>query len=240
LLPFDGIVVTEKTMPKLYGYVRTLCQENQLAMPAVWLPKDKGLYNAMAAKLFQSSGGIIIGQDLINDCSDDELEAIVAHEIGHIKHNHVNKIMAVGAVSCVVGYCIARKYCPDSLLGSWATGVLTRVALESVIIGKKFEREADAFACQNAHKAAGLASFFKRLEDKGHKVDEQFALVRAQLDANKDNLKSDYNSLNFRFQLAKVGRSFGKAVHWFYHNTPFGPHPSPEERISSAQRYLVQ
>ncbi|MGB8467549.1 MAG: M48 family metalloprotease, partial [Candidatus Babeliales bacterium] len=94
-LAFDTIVVTPETMPALYAYTQKVCDAAHIPMPVIFLTRENTLYNAAAQKLFLSTGGIIIGQELLNDVTDDELEAIIAHEIGHIKHNHINKHMAI-------------------------------------------------------------------------------------------------------------------------------------------------
>ena len=98
-LACDAVVVTHATMPKLHGYVASICKQQNIKTPVMFITKDKKLFNAMASKLFTSSGGIIIGQDMLNEMTGDELEAIVAHEVGHIVHNHVNKSLATGFVS---------------------------------------------------------------------------------------------------------------------------------------------
>ncbi len=93
-LNMDTVVVTPATMPKLHGYVDSICKKQGIKTPVMFITKDKWCFSAMAAKLFASSGGILIGQDLLNEVVDDELEAVIAHEVGHIVHNHINKSLA--------------------------------------------------------------------------------------------------------------------------------------------------
>ena len=47
-------------------------------MPTVFITRKENFFNACAAKVLTSSGGIVIGQDLIVESSEKELEAIVA------------------------------------------------------------------------------------------------------------------------------------------------------------------
>lgn len=101
----DVIVVTPKTMPKLYSYIETLCKTSEIKTPIVFLTREKGFFNAAAQKLLMSTGAIIIGQKLLLETSDKELESVIAHEMGHIKYNHVNKSMAINFLA---------------FLGSWA------------------------------------------------------------------------------------------------------------------------
>lgn len=82
-----GIIVTEQTMPALYGYIDTLCKNNGIETPIVVVRWYKGFLNAAAQKLLTASGAIIIGQDLLKECSKETVEGVLAHEIGHIKHN---------------------------------------------------------------------------------------------------------------------------------------------------------
>jgi hypothetical protein len=91
----EAVVVTVEKMPKLYSYIQQLCDAHNVAMPIIFLSNAKGFFNAAAQKILKSTGAIVIGSKLINETSDEVLEAIIAHEIGHIKHNHVNKRLAI-------------------------------------------------------------------------------------------------------------------------------------------------
>mgnify|MGYP003347008625 CR=1 FL=1 len=106
-----GVIVTKDSMPQLYNYIQTICDNNNFAVPTILISKDEDLLNAFAQKLYATSGVIIIGQRIIEEYDDETVEAVVAHELGHIKGNHVNKIrLANLTVLAALFYLIIKKY----------------------------------------------------------------------------------------------------------------------------------
>ena len=84
-LGFDVIIVTYDTMPSLYGYIESICKLANVAVPTIFITRKEVFFNAFAQKLLMSTGAFVIGQKLLKESSDQEVEAIVAHEIGHIR-----------------------------------------------------------------------------------------------------------------------------------------------------------
>ena len=252
----DPVIVTATTMPKLHAYVDDLCKKAGIATPTIFITSDKhGFFNAAASKLFTSTGGIIIGQKMIYETSQAELEAIVAHEIGHIKYNHVNKSLALpfaswfGAViltNCAVeGYrqitdTNAMPYTENQLLLKAWVPLIAIWAGPSLIVNKRFEKQADQFAFENG-KAQGFADMFQYLIDREAKYDKDFDTVYANLQNAQSKIAySDYLSLMFFYYLTKGGHLFNKFYRYVYTHTPLGAHPSHEARIQAAQEYLAQ
>lgn len=258
-LGLDVILVTPDTLPKLYEYVDGICKKADIATPTIFVTRHDGFFNAFAQKLFASTGGIIIGQKLMHEVSDEALEAIVAHEIGHIKHNHVNKILGLMAMS----YLLYRLLCKALDLESVRVysseteaekflklgGLIAKkvavlqgcLLLPPLVINKQFEKEADAFACDNG-KSEGIVEFFEFILGKEQLREEEFVAIHNLLQQNKVDLTfSDYYfDLMPRYYLEKFGHNIDKARRYIYHNTFLGAHPSPEARIAAAQKYLQQ
>ena len=257
-LSLSSIVVTSKTMPKLYDYVDEICQKANIKTPIIFVTTGKGFFNAAAQKLFVSSGGIIIGQKLLREISDEELEAVVAHEIGHIKRNHTNRAISTGISAFATSYMLVR-YCFEKLQlniqGNSTPAHIVNVYIQTVIssilsgiatciiINKRYEKEADKFACE-MKKQKGIIGFFERLEQKYEKQDQDFADVKNVLRENRSNLTKDYLSLlvypclMLRYYVALVDHKINKCWRWLYYNTPYGEHPSNKARIEAAQESL--
>ena len=248
---FEPIVVNTETMPILYNYVDSLCKKNNIETPTVFISTGRGFFNAAASKMFMSSGAIIIGREIINETDSVELEAIVAHEIGHIKHNHVNKSLAIMFAS-LFGIDLLRQYFGKpkmyrsqseayffSALDGYVN-VYYAFILTAFIINKRFEKEADLFACEHG-KAQGIADFFTLLQEKTHNKDVQFDQTSDLLVESKNEIGfTDRIQLNARYYLAKALHGYNKAYKWIYHYTPYGAHPPHEDRVSAAQDYLKQ
>lgn len=227
------VAISPNTLPKLHAYITKLCTEQGISMPTILLACDQSYYNASATKILKSSM-IIIGSRLINETNDDQLEAVMAHELGHIKHNHTNKQLALHATVILGLSLLQGKLASKTAI---STGTIITSAL---IIGKKFEREADKFACQQANKAEGLASFFEQSKAQNQAVDDSYVQTKKLIQANKSVL-SWYNrsALRIEYLIAKSFHTFNRAKRYLYHHTPFGSHPADQDRIDEARRYLA-
>lgn len=259
-LGLDVIVITPETLPKLYEYVDGICKKANIATPTVFVTRHDGFFNAAAQKLLMSSGGIVIGQKLMHDLSDEALEGVIAHEIGHIKHNHVNKTLALVALSLALSFQLCKSLDLESVMISSLDTPLERFSkigglvakqyavltgcllLPSFIINKRFEKEADEFACKENDKGEGIVEFFELILQKDELREEEFTAIYELLQQNKSQLSfSDYYfDLIIRYYAAKAGHIYGKAYKYIYYNTFWGAHPSPEARIAAAQQYLQQ
>lgn len=223
-LPFmlsDAVIVTHQTMPNLYAYIDALCKNNNIATPTIFISTRKSIFNAFAAKLFTSTGAILICQKLLMDASDSELEAIVAHEIGHIKHNHTNKtlLLTIG-LFIPVGACIDYLCYKGNWQSNWFIKALvvhnTTSLISSLIINKRFEKQADEFACNQAGKAPGLIEFFEHLEKQELQQEKQYEQdclhTQKVLEDNKSQL-SDDNYATLEQQFASIKFQY-KIMNW--------------------------
>lgn len=252
-LPFilaEAVVITHQTMPNLYAYIDALCKKNNIATPTIFISTRKSIFNACAAKLFTSSGSILLCQKLLIDSSDSELEAVIAHEIGHIKHNHINKtlLLTVGLyipISACIDYLFDKGNCGNNWFIKALVAYNTASLMSSLIINKRFEKQADEFACNQAGKAPGLIEFFEHLEtqdlDQQKQYEQDCLHTQTVLENNKPHLSDDnYAALEQQFAGIKFQYKIMQWYKWFYHNTPYGAHPSNQERIAAAKKYVFE
>lgn len=248
-MAYDIVLVTPQAMPRLYNFIDTLCKQNSIETPTIFIGLNEGFFNAAASKLFKSTGAIIIGKQMLKETSESALEAILAHEIGHIKHNHVNKILLILAVSVAAGHAMSKLvdklWVVDRENNSRKTATLMSIEyasiflLPSILINKRFEKEADTFACENGH-AHGVVETFEFFKERSDKADNDIVVISDKIVASKKNVTfTDYLQLKLRLGIVKVKHKFSKAYKWIYHNTPWGPHPSPNARIEAAQEYIA-
>jgi heat shock protein HtpX len=89
---------------RIYNLVENLCISNGMKMPKLNLIEDDSL-NAFASGLSTSSFTVSLSRGIINKLSDEELEAVIAHELTHIKNRDVRllivSIVFVGIFSFV-------------------------------------------------------------------------------------------------------------------------------------------
>ncbi|HEV8544107.1 MAG TPA: M48 family metallopeptidase [Verrucomicrobiae bacterium] len=127
---------------------------------------------------------IILFDTLINQLSDVELEAVLAHEIGHYKKKHIPKMLAASAIGLLIAFYviawIARQpwfyrafgfepgsIVPALLLFSLLSGVVTFWFGPLVnLISRKFEYQADAYAAETMREPNSLIHSLRQLNEK--------------------------------------------------------------------------
>ena len=80
-----ALPVTEAEAPELYRIVRTLCGRAELPLPALYLIPE-AQPNACAVGRHPGRSAIAVTDGLLEQLDRDELEAVIAHELGHIKN----------------------------------------------------------------------------------------------------------------------------------------------------------
>jgi heat shock protein HtpX len=78
-------LVSESEEPKLHDIVRRLCQNADLPMPRIAVMKTN-MPNAFATGRNQGNAVVAVTTGLLNRLEDSELEAVLAHELTHVKN----------------------------------------------------------------------------------------------------------------------------------------------------------
>lgn len=242
----DAIVITPEMMPELYAFIEDLAQKSGMPTPTIFISLKEHVFNAFAAKFLNGKGGILIEQKMLNQLSDKELEATIAHELGHVKYNHTNKMLGLSLVSTASAYYGLYKLFrlnkqPDvnlsakEALSIFTYGNLITTLVQGLVIGKRFEKQADQFACEAGH-AEGIIDLMNIFEEKVKKVDAELLATNDLLIAEQANLtSSDYADLQQEYAKTHMIYRFGR---WVHEKTPFESHPSNADRIAAAQAYL--
>jgi len=88
--------VTRTQAPKLYNALENLCISRGLPMPALQLIETPAL-NAYASGLREGHYVVAVTRGLIDTLADDELEAVLAHELTHIR-NRDTQLMVIAII----------------------------------------------------------------------------------------------------------------------------------------------
>jgi len=125
---------------------------------------------------------IILGDTLLDNYSEDEIETVIAHELGHYKKKHIIKNIIIGTASSFLTlYIIAALY--QSSLSWFGYESITQIsalpllALWSMLIGivqsplgnilsRKFEYEADEYAINETKKPFAFIKTLEKLTDQ--------------------------------------------------------------------------
>lgn len=94
--------VTRAQMPKIYNMLENLCISRGIPMPRFEVIDSPAL-NAFAAGLNDKTYKIVLTRGIIEALRDDELEAVIAHELSHILNRDVRlliiSVIFVGMIS---------------------------------------------------------------------------------------------------------------------------------------------
>ena len=88
--------VSRSEGPKLYNMLENLCVSRGLAVPALQIIDSPSL-NAYASGIREGQYVVAVTRGLIQTLSDDELEAVLAHELTHIR-NRDTQLMVIAVI----------------------------------------------------------------------------------------------------------------------------------------------
>ena len=81
-----------KENKRVYNLVENLCMTQGMSMPKINLLADDSL-NAYASGINKSTYTVTLSRGIINKLDDEELEAVIAHELSHIRNNDVRLLI---------------------------------------------------------------------------------------------------------------------------------------------------
>lgn len=97
----NGVRIRENQFPELYHKVEELCEKMELKkIPEVYVIESGGLLNAFATKVFGLFGKnmVVLYSDFVDislESEGYEIDYVIAHELAHIKRNHIVKALLV-------------------------------------------------------------------------------------------------------------------------------------------------
>ena len=128
---------------------------------------------------------IVLFDTLVQQLSEPELEAVLAHEIGHYKKRHIPKMMLFSAVSLFLAFYLiswlARQqwfYTPFGFNG--AEGIVVAILLFGLLSGcatfwlspllhlwsRRYEYQADRYAAETMGEIGSLSGALRKLNEK--------------------------------------------------------------------------
>ncbi len=152
--------------------VAALCALARVRVREVLVWRTNGrVVNAAAVGLLRPLRYILLSDALLDHLSAREVEAVAAHEIGHVKRRHmlwlgvVMLATLIGASSAAdaaleaarrVPVLSAVASLPDFLLAPWILGaIVAALILVFGFVSRRFEWQADAFAAQSLSATPG-------------------------------------------------------------------------------------
>src|SRR3954463_9094745 len=98
-----GHDVTRQEEPRLYNLLENLCISRGITMPKLKI-MDSPALNAFATGLNQRQYSVTVTTGLLKALNDQEIEAVLGHELTHIKNGDVQLMVVAVIIAGVVGF----------------------------------------------------------------------------------------------------------------------------------------
>ena len=217
-------VITEADHPAFYGMVRDLAARADLPMPRVAVsPSDQP--NAFATGRGPNHAVVCATVGLLDAMPREEVEAVMAHELMHVKHRDILIGSVAAAIATAISY-VAQMAMFASMFGgddedrpnplaTLAVAMLAPIAasLIQMAVSRSREFEADRGAAELLGTGSSLASALERIEVLAAR--RPMAIAPAQAQAYIHNPLSEAHG-------GRQGASMARL---------FSTHPATEERI---------
>ena len=175
-----SIPLERKENKRVYNLVENLCISKGIKMPKIHLIEDDSL-NAFASGLSDKTFAVTFSRGIINKLEDDELEAVIAHELTHIINRDVRllivSIIFVGIFAFITEMAFRSLRFAGRGRGKKEGGALAIVLIVVVLgiigmilssffrfaLSRKREYLADAGAAEMTKNPLALASALKKI-----------------------------------------------------------------------------
>ena len=95
--------VTRQEEPRIYNLLENLCISRGITMPTLRIADDDAL-NAFATGLNEKQYSITVTRGLINTLNDQEIEAVLGHELTHIRNGDVRMLVIAVVIAGVISF----------------------------------------------------------------------------------------------------------------------------------------
>jgi len=218
-----------KENKRVYNLVENLCISTGMQMPKVNIIEDDSL-NAFASGINTKTYSISLSRGIIDKLGDDELEAVIAHELTHIRNRDVRLLIISIIFVGIFGF-IAEMLFRSLRFGGGGRGkkqgggIIIALILASIgyllailfrfAISRKREFLADAGSAELTRRPLALASALRKVS-----ADPTIEAVK----------RKDVAQMFIENPQVKEKTSFSMA-------TLFATHPPIEKRIQLLEQY---
>jgi heat shock protein HtpX len=173
--------ISREEGPRIYAIVERLAAKANIPVPKIYLiPTDSP--NAFATGRNPSHASVAVTRGILEICNDQEIEGVLAHELGHVKNRDILISAVVATVAGAITF-LARMAYWGELFGGFGGGgrsddrrggalsalamiILAPLAatLIQLAISRSREYEADATGAGITGNPQGLASALQKID----------------------------------------------------------------------------
>ncbi len=180
--------IEKKDNPRLYRIVENLAITEGFPTPAIYIIEDPAL-NAFATGRDPKHASVAVTTGLLDKMNDQEVQGVMAHELGHVKNYDIRvSIIAfalVAVVAIISDIMLRMSWFRDNDDNSQAGQIFFFVGIAAAIlapiaatliqlsISRKREYLADATGALTTRYPEGLASALRKIETNGSVLRKQ-------------------------------------------------------------------
>lgn len=196
--------VSRTDEPRLYNLLENLCISRGIAMPKLRIADDDAL-NAFATGLNEKQYSITVTRGLIGALDDHELEAVLGHELTHIRNGDVRLLVIAVVIAGVIsffGEMVFRLFFQNAFHGrrsssdkkgggafiaiviaialivvAWVLSIVIRFALS-----RSREYLADSGAVELTKNPDAMISALRKIENRGELASANSAVMEMCID----------------------------------------------------------
>lgn len=170
-------VHSESLKKRIFGLFDR-CQTGLKDIYAIDFSKKTKKANAMLCGMGKGRR-VILSDTLLEHFNDDEIELVVAHELGHYKHRDIAKMLALNTVLIFIGFYLIHLYFRHAVAAYQLSGIddisflpvvlsafmVYNLATGPVLNGysRWIEREADRFSIETTRRPTVFISMMQKL-----------------------------------------------------------------------------
>ena len=171
--------VTREQLPRVYSVVERMTQRIGLPMPKIYvIPTDSP--NAFATGRNPSHASVAVTQGILNLLNDEELEGVLAHELGHVNNRDILISSVTATIAGAITYLSRfafffggdREDRRGGGLGALLMLILAPIAamLIQLAVSRSREYQADATGAKFTGNPYALASALAKLDAYSRRV----------------------------------------------------------------------
>ncbi|MGD0697502.1 MAG: zinc metalloprotease HtpX [Terriglobia bacterium] len=188
--------ISREDGPRIYQIVERLAAKANIPVPKIYMiPTDSP--NAFATGRNPSHASVAVTRGILEICTDEEIEGVLAHELGHVKNRDILTSAVVATLAGAITL-IARMIYWGELFGGFGGrsanrrgGVFSALAMMIVAplaatliqlaISRSREYEADHTGAEITGNPRGLASALQKIDQYSKRIPMQVSPSMAHL-----------------------------------------------------------
>jgi heat shock protein HtpX len=200
--------VSRAEEPRLYNILENLCISRGITMPKLRIADD-GALNAFATGLNDKQYSITVTRGLMDALNDQEIEAVLGHELTHIRNGDVRMLVIAVVIAGVIsffGEMVFRMFFQNSYYGGFrgrrsdsgekkgGAGIAIVIALALIVVAwllsivirfalsRQREYLADAGSVELTKNPDAMISALRKIEGRGEIASANSAVMEMCID----------------------------------------------------------